>query len=170
MTDEKIIIEADENQDEDSGAKKTSRVLVFSLGGENYCAGITQIKSVAKISMITRVPNTPDFVVGVMNLRGQILSLLDIRRFFGLPDKKINESSRVIVTDVTGSPVGILADAVKQAIDVDEALIQPPLATVSERLTAYTKGQVQMEKDILVILDLEKVLRAEEITVLKKGE
>ena len=171
MSDEKIIIETDEAQDESSDLKKNSmRVLAFSLGGENYCAEIHQIRSVVRVESITRIPNAPDFVIGVTNLRGQILPVIDIRSFFGLAQKKRTEKSRVIVSDVTGSSIGILVDDVKQAMEIDEAAIQPPLATVSEKLATYTKGQFQMQDAIIIILDLEKVLRSEDIDNLKRGD
>ncbi len=171
MAEDKIIIEADEFQDESSESKNNSiRVLAFSLGGENYCAGIHQIRSVVRVESITRIPNAPEFVIGVTNLRGQILPVIDIRSFFGLAQKKRTEKSRVIVSDVTGSAIGILVDEVKQAMEIDEAAIQPPLATVSEKLAAYTKGQVQVLEAIIIILDLEKILRSEEIERLRKGD
>ena len=171
MPEEKIIIETDDFQDESSDSKKNSiRVLAFSLGGENYCAEIHQIRSVVRVESITRIPNAPDFVVGVTNLRGQILPVIDIRSFFGLAQKKRTEKSRVIVSDVTGSAIGIMVDEVRQAMEIDETLIQPPLATVSEKLAAYTKGQVEVQDAIIIILDFEKVLRSEEIERIRKGE
>ena len=171
MPEEKIIIETDEFQDEYSDSKKNSiRVLAFGLGGENYCAEIHQIRSVVRVESITRIPNAPDFVVGVTNLRGQILPVIDIRSFFGLAQKKRTEKSRVIVSDVTGSAIGIMVDEVRQAMEIDETLIQPPLATVSEKLAAYTKGQVEVQDAIIIILDFEKVLRSEEIERIRKGE
>jgi len=171
MPEEKIIIETDDFQDESSDSKNNSiRVLAFSLGGENYCAEIHQIRSVVRVESITRIPNAPDFVVGVTNLRGQILPVIDIRSFFGLAQKKRTEKSRVIVSDVTGSAIGIMVDEVRQAMEIDETLIQPPLATVSEKLAAYTKGQVEVQDAIIIILDFEKVLRSEEIERIRKGE
>jgi purine-binding chemotaxis protein CheW len=171
MPDEKIIIETDEWLDEERAAKAGAiRVLAFSLGGENYCAEIHQIRSVVRIESITRIPGAPDFVIGVTNLRGQILPVIDIRSFFGLAQRKRTEKNRVIVSDVTGSAIGIMADEVKQAMEIEEAAIQPPLATVSEKLAAYTKGQVQVGSDILIMLDLDKALRSEEIERLRKGE
>ncbi|MCX5679989.1 MAG: chemotaxis protein CheW [Candidatus Omnitrophica bacterium] len=171
MQEEKIFIDADDG-DEKSGnkEKKTIRVLVFGLGGESYCADIRNIKSVVRIDSVTRVPNMPEFVIGVMNLRGEIISVLDIRSLFGLPQKKRTPRGRVIVTEAWGSQVGIIADDVRQAIDVGESSIQPPLATISGKLASYTKGEIQTKDEIIIMLDLDRVLRSEEIGRIKKGE
>ena len=171
MLEEKIFIDAD-NGDEESvnEEKKTVRVLVFGLGGESYCVDIRNIKSVVRIDSVTRVPNMPEFIVGVMNLRGEIISVIDIRNLFGLPQKKRTARGRVIVTEAWGSQVGIIADDVKQAIDIEESSIQPPLATISEKLASYTIGQIQMKDEIIIMLDLDRVLRSEEIERIKKGE
>lgn len=171
MAEEKIFIDVDNGAGEsDSGKKNTVRVLVFGLGGENYCADIKSIKSVVRVESVTRVPNMPEFVIGIMNLRGEIISVLDIRSIFALPQKKRTGSSRVIVTEAWGSQVGIIADDVKQAIDIEEDAIQPPLATISGKLASYTRGQVQAKDSIIIMLDLDRVMRSEEIERIKKGE
>lgn len=169
MTDEKLIIENDEDREEAPESEKNSmRVLAFSLGGENYCAEIRQVSSVVRVESMTHIPNAPDFVIGVTNHRGQILPVIDIRGFFGLPQKKRTRKSRVIISEVTGSAIGIIADEVKQAMEIDSAAVQPPLATVSGKLAAYTKGQIQTPDSIITILDLEKVLRSEDVENLKR--
>ena len=167
---EKVIIEVDETEfNEKEIKKKTKRVLAFSLGGETYCIGITDIKEVIKLSTVTKVPNAPRFVFGLTNLRGEIISILDIRHFFDLEQKEKTKDVRVIITDVSGPSVGILADRIINTIDIEEEAIQAPLSTLKKTLTAYTKGQVQVGNDIFILLDLEKVLKNEEIETLRKG-
>lgn len=165
---DKIIIEI-EGVEEEQVVKKTSRVLVFSLGGETYGIDIKQARSVVKPEMVTRVPNVPEFVSGIMNLRGDVIALIDIRYFFGLGQRDKTESSRAIVVDSADGPVGIMVDGIKFTFDVPEDSIQPPLATLNNKLAAYTRGEVQMDKSILILLDIEKILRSEEMENLKKG-
>ena len=167
---EKIILEVDDSElEEVKVEKKTKRVLAFSLGGENYCVDIDQAKEVIRPPEITRVPNTPEFIVGIINLRGEIIAVVDIRHFFGLQIQEKSKDIRVIVTDVGGSAVGILVDKVEATLDIEEDLIQPPLATLKKELLNYTKGQAQYGDKILIILDLGKILKCEEIENLKKG-
>jgi len=171
MAEDKIFIDADSEEIiPGENNKKTVRVLVFGLGGESYCADINTVRSVVRIDSVTRIPNMPEFIIGVMNLRGEIISVLDIRSIFGLPQKKRTSSGRVIVTEAWGSQVGIIADDVRQAIDVEENAIQPPLATISGKLASYTKGQIQTKDEIITMLDLGRVLGSEEIMRIKKGE
>ena len=166
----KIIIEVDENELlEQENKKETVRVLSFSLGGEGYCIKIAQAKEVIKSPPVTKVPNTPQFVVGVINLRGEIISVVDIRYFFGLEQKEKTKDIRVIISDAAGSPVGIIIDKIKDTINIEKESIQPPLSTIKGKLAEYTEGQVQLKKEILTLLDLEKVLRCEEMENLRKG-
>ena len=168
---DKIIIEVDDTEvDEEKKSKKTIRVLSFLLGGENYCVGIAETKEVIRPPEVTRVPTAPEFIVGIINLRGEIISILDIRHFFGLPLKEKTRDMRVIISDVAGSAIGIMVDEVKDTIEIEESAIQPPISTLKGRLAEYTKGQAKIGKSILILLDLKKILRNEEIEALRKGE
>jgi purine-binding chemotaxis protein CheW len=166
---DRIIIEAD-GSDEEQSVRKTARVLVFSLAGETYGIDIKQAKSVVKLDMITRVPNAPEFIAGVMNLRGDVISLIDIRYFFGLGQRERSEGARAIVVDSAFGAVGIVVDGIRFTFDVAEDSIQPPLATLNSKLAGYTKGEAQLDGGILILLDLEKILLSEEIERLRKGD
>lgn len=139
------------------------RILSFSLGQENYGIEITDAKEVIKLPQITNVPNTPQFVIGVMNIWGKIVSLVDIRYFFDLQQQPPSRNTKVIITDVIGTPVGILIDKVNVVLEVQQEQVQPPLATIKGQVAEYTKGEIQLEDDILVLLDLERILNCDEI-------
>ena len=145
------------------------RVLAFKLGRENYCADIRQIKEVVKAASVTEVPNTPDLIAGVMNLRGQIITLVDLRRFFSSPAPLIKQSASVIISDVTKSTAGLIVDDTKESIDIEVSDIQPPLETLGENLLRYTKGQVQHNSEMMAVIDLKAVLESEEINRIRKG-
>lgn len=167
----KILIEPDEESFEQDKEKKTViRVLQFSLGNENYCVDIREVKEVVRIGAVTKVPNTPDFVEGVINLRGEILAVISLKYFFPVSSSDQKTEPMVIVSDVTGSLVGVLVDKVKESSDIEEESIQPPLETVSREIALYTKGQVNLEKGAMAILDLKKILTNSEIEKLRKRE
>ena len=172
MSDDKIIIEQEEDDLEisESSKKPTIRVLRFVLGGEDYCIPVTQVKEVIRVPDVTRIPMSPAFVKGIFNLRGEILTVLDIREFFGLSEPEKITDSRIIVTDAPGYNVGILADSLEGTEDVTEDSIQEPLATLKQELRNYTKGQIQWQERIITLLDIEKVLRCDDIKRLQKGE
>ncbi len=168
---EKIIIETDDVEflgELEAKKRKNMRLLSFVLNDENYSVEINQIKEVLDFYKVTRVPNTPEFIVGVVNLRGEIISLIDIKYFLGLTQSGELHQTKIIVTDVSGALVGLLVDDVRATIDIEENSIQPPLSTVKSSITQYTKGQIQVDEEIYVLLDLKKILDADQIKDLKK--
>jgi len=168
---EKIYIEPEDEGDfEEKEAKKTFRVLAFSLGDEVYCADVRQAKEVIKMPETTRVPNVPSFIVGVTNFRGNILSIIDLHYFFGVEKKGKTKDARVIVTDVLKEQVGLMVDQVKDTLEIEENRVQDPLPTLKGKLADFTRGQIQFGREILIYLDLEKILRSEEIRNLRKGQ
>ncbi len=167
---EKIVIEYDEEMsDGPAKAKKTVRVLSFRLGNERYAIKIAQAKEVFKLSVITRVPNMPIFIQGITNLHGDILPVLDIRYFLGLPQKEGLGGTKAIATDLKASPMAVIVDGIDEALDVEEDAIQPPLATIKGNLAIFTIGQVELKGEIIVLLDLNRILSCSEIENLKKG-
>jgi len=165
----KIIIEADEDGGEKERSSDFVRVLAFSLGEENYCLRIEEAKEAVNLSPITRVPNTPDFVLGVINLRGEVIPLIDLRYFLSLAPSEKKGTGAVIVTDAIGESVGILVDGINGTLKIEEDAIQPPLATIKGKVAEYTKGQAEIDEQILVLLDFEKILSCDEIKELTRG-
>jgi len=169
IEDGKIIIEAEDDDFwTEKEKKKTVRVLSFFLGKESYGVRVTEIKEVLRVSRFTRVPNTPDFIVGVMNLRGEIISIIDLKYFLGLGGREITRESMIVVTDVRGALVGVLVDGVRDALDIEESAIQLPLGTVKKEVAEYTKGEVQVGEAILSLIDFGKILSCREMEQLKK--
>jgi len=166
---DRIIIESDDGEfDAKKESGKTVRVLSFRLGAERYCVNITDAKEVFKPASITRIPNTPPFIVGVANLHGAPIPLIDIRYFLGLEQKEGLFGTKAIVTDVRSNIIGIMVDHVDEALDIEEDLIQPPLATIKGQLAEFTKGQARIGTEIIVLLELGKILGCGELENLKK--
>lgn len=169
-TPDKIYIESEEEDwDETKVAKKKVRLLVFMLGDETYCVDVRQAKEVMRMPGTTRVPNVPPFVVGVANLRGEIISILELHYFFGVEPKGKTRDARIIITDVSGENIGLMVDQVKDTLEIEEECIQEPLATLKGKLADCTQGQISLGNDILIFLDLERVLQNDEIRSLRKG-
>lgn len=166
----KIFIESEEENFEEKEVKKTLRVLAFVLGDETYCVDVRQAREVIRMPEITRVPNAPAFVIGAANLRGRIISILDTHYFFGLAQKGKPREARVIVTEGAGESVGLMVDRVKDTLEIEEESVQAPLATLRGKLAEYTLGQVPLGKDILILLDLARILQSDDIRRLRKGD
>ena len=154
-------------QDANARPGKARKVLAFTLNGEDYAVDIAQAKEVLEVPCITKVPYVPDFVKGAMNLRGEIISVLDIRPFCGLPPGKRTEQAKVLVTDAAGSQIGILVDQVRGTMEFDPDQVQAPLSTLEERIQCHVVGQVRLKDHIVVWLDFRSILQSESVTRLR---
>ncbi len=142
-------------------------VVEFVLAYENYAVETRYVREVYPLENLTPLPSTPAFVLGVVNLRGEILSVLDLKKFFELPERGLTDLNKVIVLESGGMLFGILADAVVGVRHVAAAGIQPSLPTLTGVREAYLKG-VSAERT--VILDAGKLLADEKIIVRERVE
>jgi purine-binding chemotaxis protein CheW len=141
---------------------ETMQVVVFSLANETYGIATEFAKEVQPLRDVTPVPCTPDFCIGVINIRGSIYPVIDIRGFFGVPKKEITASTKVILVEAAGLEVGILADDVSGAASVPISEIKPPLAAQSAAKEEYILGVTQK---MLIIVNLEMLLRDDRIII-----
>ncbi len=146
---------------------ETMQVVAFSLANETYGIATEFVKEVQPLRNVTPVPCTPDFVVGVVNVRGSIYSVMDIRNFFGAPKKEITDLTKVILVDAAGLEVGIVADDVSGATSIAVSEIKPPLAAQSAAKDEFIQG---VTPKMLIILNLEALLRDSRIIVRQEVE
>ena len=139
-----------------------TQFVVFSLANETYGIPTNYVKEVQPLRDVSPVPCTPGFVVGVINIRGAIYSVVDIRQFLGVPEQEMTDLTKVILVDAAGLEVGILADDVSGSMNVPLAEIKPPLATAAGIKEEYIQG---VTKDMLIILNLDTLMRDERIVV-----
>ena len=134
------------------------QLLLFALAGESYAIPLIRVREVVKPSPITPVPSTPPHILGVMNLRGEILPVLDPKRLLGLGQGRPAPEGRILVVKGTGMAVGFLVDSVEDAIEVKGSL-EPPLATLPEGRGDYLQGQVAHEGRLIGVLEPETFLK-----------
>ena len=144
------------------------KALAFTLQGQEYAVDIHQATEVLDVLAVTRIPHMPDFVKGAMNLRGEILTVLDLRPFCGLRTVRRMDPAKVIVTDITGLAVGILVDGVKGTLEVSPDEIQPPLSTLNEETKGHVVGQVRLKDRVVVWLDFQSILQSERVAQLRR--
>ena len=137
-------------------------VVEFVLAQERYAVESRHVRDVYPLEQLTPVPCTPPFVLGIVNLRGEILSVIDIKKFFDLPEKGLTDLNKVIVLESGGMRFGILADVIVGVHRIAVADIQPSLPTLTGIREEYLKG---VTPDRTVILDAGKLLADEEIVV-----
>ena len=137
-------------------------IVEFVLAYENYAVETRYVREVHPLENLTPLPCTPAFVLGIVNLRGEILSVIDLKKFFELPEKGLTDLNKVIVLEAENMLFGILADAVLGVRRVSVAEIQPSLPTLTGVREAYLKGVTAVRT---VILDADKLLADERIVV-----
>ena len=148
-------------------AQEFLEVIEFRLASETYAVETAFVREVHPMKDFTPVPGTPPFVLGIINLRGQILSVIDLKKFLNLPDRGLGELNKVIVIRNDRTEFGILADVILGTHSIPRAAIQPPLPTVTGIGAEYLRG---VTGDRVIILDAEKILADEHVVVLHEAD
>jgi purine-binding chemotaxis protein CheW len=142
------------------------QVVSFRLGDEDYAIEITKVKEIILIEGITRVPQMPAYIEGIINLRGTVIPVLDLRKRFGIAGQPRNEHTRIVVTRLEGRIVGMIVDAVSRVMKIPKADIQPPPETIATVAGDYLVGVAKLGDRMQILLDVEKVLRGDELAPL----
>ncbi|MBA4532307.1 chemotaxis protein CheW [Brevibacillus halotolerans] len=151
-------------------ASEEVKVIIFRLVDEEYGVEVQQVRSIEKLEHITRVPRTPEFVKGVINLRGVVTPIIDLRSRFQLAETECTEATRVIIVAVDELEVGLIVDSANDVVDIPVNAIEPPPAVVGGVEATYLRGVAKLEKRLLILLNLDKVLSTEEIKQLDSFE
>lgn len=142
------------------------QLVVFELGNENFGVNITDIDGIIKMQEITTVPQALDFVDGITSLRGVVLPVIDLRKRLGLPVPEETSDTRIVVVNTGASKIGMIVDAVSEVLTIAEDTIEPPPPVVSTVETAFITGIAKTDHRLIILLDLDKVLSADEQTSL----
>ncbi|AIG27593.1 chemotaxis protein CheW [Brevibacillus sp. 7WMA2] len=153
-----------------NAASEEVKVIIFRLVDEEYGVEVQQVRSIEKLEHITRVPRTPEFVKGVINLRGVVTPIIDLRSRFQLAETECTEATRVIIVAVDELEVGLIVDSANDVVDIPVNAIEPPPAVVGGVEATYLRGVAKLEKRLLILLNLDKVLSTEEIKQLDSFE
>ena len=147
------------------------KVIVFALGEEEYGIEVEKVKTVERLMPITRVPKTPGFVKGVVNLRGIVVPVIDLRGRFGLPETEPTEQSRIIIVNSGDMEVGFIVDQANDVTDINTDQIDLPPDVVGGIQAKYLRGIAKTGQDrLLVMLNLSEVLNKSEIVQLDQLE
>jgi purine-binding chemotaxis protein CheW len=158
--------------EEKTTVEDTKELIAFKLGGEEFGADVMQVREISKPIDITRVPRAPPFVDGVINLRGRITSIVNLRKKFGFEPKEPGPNTRIVIAELDGHPIGLVVDEVTDVLKVPVKNIDPtPELVTSEASKEYLKGVGKVgEKRLIILLDLEKMLSREEFVDIRKTE
>jgi len=147
------------------------KVVVFALGSEHYGVEVDKVKTIERMMPMTRVPKTPPFVKGVINLRGVVVPVIDLRGRFGLPESEYTNDTRIIIVAVGDLEVGMIVDSANDVVDVDGDTIVDPPEVVGGIKAKYLRGIAKLaDERLLVMLNLQEVLNKSEIVQLEQME
>lgn len=134
------------------------QLVVFDLSSEAYGVDIGAVREIIRLQDITKVPRTPEFVEGVINLRGKVIPVVDLRKRFGLPVEEESKENRIVVVDIGAQDIGVVVDAVTEVLRIATESVEPPASVITTADSEYLLGIAKLDSRLIILLDLERVL------------
>ena len=155
----------------DNATTETAQYLTFGLGEEEFALEITKVREVMDYTTITRVPRMPEFLKGVINLRGNVVPVIDLRLKLGMSATKKTVDTCIVIMEikVDGEPIdmGALTDSVQAVVDLDPGQIEPPPRLGTKLNTEFIQGMGKRDNKFLIILNIDKVLAGDELALIQ---
>ena len=156
-----------------AGITETVQYLTFKLADEIFAFDVAKVREILELVSITKVPQTPEFMRGVINLRGSVVPVIDLRLNFGMQCTEDTVNTCIIVVEVNLNEeaiiLGVLADSVQEVVEMEPDLIEPPPRLGTRLNTEFIKGMGKVDNDFVMILDIDKVFSADELVDLQGG-
>lgn len=156
------------NDELDEDAQK-DRYLTFRLGDEAYGIEIRHVTEIIVMQEITKVPDLPDAMIGVINLRGNVISVMDMRKRFHLESREYDDRTCTVVVDINGLAIGLVVDTVNEVLYLPEENVDPPPKTHSGLKSSYIMGMGKVDNQVKILLDIESILQEDEIEQLSQA-
>lgn len=147
-----------------------NKLIVFKIQKEEYAVSVKNVGSIERLLPITRVPSTASFVKGVINLRGIVTPVVDLKERFYHVESEFTNQTRIIIVHMDDISVGLIVEEANDVVDINKDQIEPAPEVVGSKVDDYISGVIKLDKRLLLLLDLEKVLSKEELIDLKVVE
>jgi purine-binding chemotaxis protein CheW len=147
-----------EEKEKNQASDELLQLVSFEIGSEEFGVDILKVQEIIRTLEVTRVPNAPEYVDGVINLRGKVIPIIDIRRRFGMERKPQDKNTRIIVVELTGRTIGFIVDAVSEVLRIPKSVTEPPPSIVAGINAEYITAVGKLEDRLLILLDLERIL------------
>ena len=138
------------------------QLMVFDLADEGFGVDISAVREIIRLQEITQVPRTPEFVEGVINLRGKVIPVIDLRKRFGLTVEVESQDNRIVVVVIGDQDIGVIVDAVKEVLRIPTDSVEPPASVITTADSVYILGIAKLDSRLIILLDLQKVLTEDE--------
>jgi len=136
--------------------------VTFQLENETYGINVMQVQEVLRVTEIAPVPGAPDFVMGIINLRGNVVTVLDTRKRFGLAPKEMDDATRIVIIEAEDNVVGILVDSVAEVVEMRRSAIESSPNVGNDESSRYIDGVANRDGQLLILVDIDKLLSDEE--------
>lgn len=143
-------------------AEDGRQLVVFRLGKESYGIDVSTVREIFPPQEITRVPNAPEYVEGVINLRGKVVAVIDLRKRFGVEVTETTNESRIVVVEYDGEDVGVIVDAVHEVVSVGADRLAPATVITEENGASLAQGFARLDEQLVILVDIEMVLARKE--------
>ncbi len=151
-----------------AGSDELLQLVTFNLGSEEYAVAILKVQEINRMKEITRVPNSPPYVEGVINLRGKVIPVVNIRRKFGLAERENDEHTRIMIMDVQGITMGLVVDSVSEVLRIPSSTVEPTPPMASNIRAEFIKGIAKLDERLIILLDMDMLLgRAEDTAMIQ---
>ena len=151
--------------DEDT---QKDKYLTFRIASEDYGIAIANVTEIIGIQSITEIPEMPEYIKGVINLRGKVIPIMDVRIRFKLPPRDYDERTCIVVVEIDGTSVGLVVDTVNEVADIPEEQVEPPPKS-NRKGGGYIQGIGKIGKEVKILLDINKILYEEELETLSEA-
>lgn len=138
------------------------QLVGFRVGEEEFCLDILSVQEIIRLQQLTRVPNSPDAMDGVMNLRGKIIPVIALRKRFGLEQTPSDKNARIVVVEVRGTVLGLIVDSVSEVLRIPADTVEPPPQLGPAR-QEYVSGVGKLDNRLLILLDVERLMSADDL-------
>ncbi len=138
------------------------QMVTFHLGEEEFAFSIAHVKEIVRMSPVTRVPKSPDFIEGVINLRGNVIPVVDLRKRFRLPTVN-NRKTRIIIVEITGVSLGVIVDQVLETRQIPRSIVDPASSVISGIESEYILGVAKLEDRLISLLHIDKIFNLQDI-------
>lgn len=150
------------NQAQEASKDPVLQWVTFRLDNETYGINVMQVQEVLRVTEIAPVPGAPDYVMGIINLRGNVVTVLDTRRRFGLPPRETDDSTRIVVIEADQNVVGILVDSVAEVVELSRSAVESSPNVGNDESSKYIEGVANHDGELLILVDVNKLLSDEE--------
>lgn len=151
-------------------AGEVIQLVTFVVGEEEYGVDILRVQEIIRSAAVTRVPNAPRIIQGVINLRGRVIPVIDLRSRFGMPQRDHDNASRIVVMELVDKIVGFIVDSVREVIHIEQAVVQPTPDVAIGDGGQFTRGIAMLNDRLIILLDPERILSSEEIRALETAD